>query len=242
MKSHCHDFIGYWGHATPELAPQLRQVTPNGAKISAGSWGDIQWGVARLGVREENHRDNKGSEMGIIAVLSASGLPDAKDAWVEVREERLILGREPFGRVPLYWTQEGNVIWFASRLQMMLALKPELHISIPGFYGYTCFSYVPTPLTPVAEVYSVPAGTEIWWQLTNAGLTESRNRYEWCSQPHQVRDETEAVARLQGLLEESLSDQIAHLPSEPVGVFLSGGLDSSVVALSLIHISQGIVR
>ncbi|GAB4299005.1 MAG: asparagine synthase (glutamine-hydrolyzing) [Oscillatoriaceae cyanobacterium] len=247
-----NDFIGYWGHATPELAQRLRQVasevqksgflTNNPAvkeksssetEFLAGSWGDIQWGVARFNFH--NQSDRALPTPGIIAVLSASGLPDAKDAWVEVRENQLILGREPFGRVPLYWTQAGNVIWFASRLQTLLALKSQRDISIPGFYGYTCFSYVPTPLTPVAEVYNVPAGTEIVWQFTDSGLTESRNQYQWRSQPQQVRDETEAVTRLQGLLEEAISAQIAHLPSEPVGVFLSGGLDSSVVAALLVR-------
>ncbi|WP_199248101.1 asparagine synthetase B [[Phormidium] sp. ETS-05] len=232
MTNDCrtNDFIGYWGHGTPELASRLRQIAPKG-EVKGGLWGVRGvWGLTFLPSAPVPPVGAR-----LLATLSASGLPEAKDAWVEVREDTLILGREPFGRVPLYWTREGNVIWFASRLQTLLAVKPQRDISIPGFYGYTCFSYVPTPLTPVAEVYNVPAGTEIVWQFTDSGLTESRNQYQWRSQPQQVRDETEAVTRLQGLLEEAIGSQIGHLPSEPVGVFLSGGLDSSVVAALLVR-------
>ncbi len=174
-----------------------------------------------------------------VAALSASGLFTSPDAWVSMRlNDCLILGREPFGKVPLYWFLCGQVIWFASRLQLLLPIvKPE--VSIPGLYGYNCFSYVPTPLTPVVDVFAVPAGTEVIWQCDgDSGMLstpKSQQLWEWREAQEQLTDEATAVAQLQMLLKDAIERQIADLTDEPVGVFLSGGLDSSIVAALLVQ-------
>ena len=77
--------------------------------------------------------------------ISASGL--AHDCWVRLKGAELVLGREPFGRTPLFWTEIDQTIWFASHVRLLLPLMPEREINIAGFYGYSCCSYVPTPLT-----------------------------------------------------------------------------------------------
>ena len=182
-----------------------------------------------------------------IASLSASGLstyPSTNalllpDAWANVRENCLILGREPFGRVTLYWTQIGQSIWFASRLQLLLNICEQPDVSIPGLYGYSCFSYVPTPLTPVKNVFAVPAGTELTWECDrDTGVIfepKSKRLLEWRESSEKIQDETEAIDQLQDLLKDAIHRQIADInSSETVGVFLSGGLDSSIVAALLV--------
>ncbi|MBD2509738.1 asparagine synthase [Nostoc muscorum FACHB-395] len=175
-----------------------------------------------------------------IAAISASGLLTSPDAWVSLQENNcLILGREPFGKMPLYWTQQGQVIWFASQLQLLLPILQQSEISISGLYGYSCFSYVPTPLTPVKEVFAVTAGTELVWhsdsQSGKLRSPESKNIHSWREAPEQLTDEATAITELQTLLKDSVERQIADLKDEPVGVFLSGGLDSSVVAALLVQ-------
>jgi len=89
-------FIGYWGitgqtepHSSP--ATILAKITPN---IRQGE----NWGVGNLGAGLTNTiKQNKH----IIAAISASGFVDRPDAWVRKSGDRLILGREPFGRLPL---------------------------------------------------------------------------------------------------------------------------------------------
>jgi asparagine synthase (glutamine-hydrolysing) len=196
------------------------------------------WGVGWIGSKRS--LSEVAIEDGIIAALSASGLADSPDAWVRVHQNnRLILGREPFGRVPLYWTQVGQIIWFASRLQLLLPVVETPQVSIPGLYGYSCFSYVPTPLTPVDRIFAIPAGTEQTWQGSDEQRITSaptqKQLLEWREGTEEIRDEETAIAQLQTLLQDAIHRQIADLTSEPVGVLLSGGLDSSVVAALLVQ-------
>ncbi|PSB41648.1 asparagine synthetase B family protein [Chamaesiphon polymorphus] len=162
---------------------------------------------------------------------SASGL--GLDCWVRLQDENLILGREPFGRMPLYWTECDRVIWFSTHLQLLLPLLDRSTIDVAGFYGYSCCSYIPTPLTPIDNIHAVAAGTEISISLeTFRPVTVTKNC--WQQSPQQLTDENIAIDRLQGLLQSAVACQIQDLPDAPVGVLLSGGLDSSIVAALLV--------
>jgi asparagine synthase (glutamine-hydrolysing) len=143
------------------------------------------------------------------------------------------LGREAFGRVSLFWTRQGGVLWFASQLQLLLEVIEKREVNISGLYGYSCFSYVPNPLTPVNEVFSVAAGTEIIWK--DVDNPQVHSIYQWCESKSQIQDENTAVSQLQVLLKNSIQKQISNLRDEPVGIFLSGGLDSSIVAALLVE-------
>jgi asparagine synthase (glutamine-hydrolysing) len=164
--------------------------------------------------------------------ISAAGL--APDGWVRLKGANLVLGREPFGRTQLYWLELNSTIWFASHLQLLLPLISQPEIDVAGFYGYSCFSYVPTPLTPVRGIQSVPAGVELCWSLgTVQPVIISRNL--WQQAPEQIADEKVAIKQLQDLLQSAVESQIQDLPDESVGVFLSGGLDSSIAAALLVQ-------
>jgi asparagine synthase (glutamine-hydrolysing) len=178
--------------------------------------------------------------------ISASGLEC--DCWVRLQDSDLVLGRAPFGRTPLYWTERDSTIWFASHLQLLLPLIPQPEIDRAALYGYSCFSYIPTPLTPVKGIQAVPAGTELCWVSGKfvgvASVQENRTQpitigtaapAQWQQSSQQLTDETIAVKQLQDLLQAAVQNQIQDLPDEPVGVFLSGGLDSSIVAALLVQ-------
>ncbi len=51
--------------------------------------------------------------------LSAAGIPELADAVIKFENKRLILSRDKIGRVPLYWFRQGQIIWFASRIQLL---------------------------------------------------------------------------------------------------------------------------
>jgi asparagine synthase (glutamine-hydrolysing) len=236
-----YQFVGYWGYGNPQKLEQLLTKLFSGitAKHFSQLTADCFWGVGYLGLDESDIDIVTGK--GMLAALSAAGLHRAPDAWVKVQGECLILGREPLGRIPLYWTQLGEVIWFASRLQLLLPVIATPQLSIPGLYGYSCFSYVPTPLTPVETIAAVPAGTELTFFELNQNskfkkLTYTSHRLmEWQEAPALIQDEGEAIAQLQTLLQDAIQRQIADLPAEPVGIFLSGGIDSSTVAALLVQ-------
>ncbi|HEY9882730.1 MAG TPA: hypothetical protein V6C98_03875, partial [Thermosynechococcaceae cyanobacterium] len=99
------------------------------------------WGAAYLGLQEA---DCDRLPTGTIAALSASRLGQRSgktlDAWATVDDQHLHLGadqhfrlgREPFGHVPLYWIQMGQVLWLASRLSLLLPLVEAPQISLPA--------------------------------------------------------------------------------------------------------------
>lgn len=205
--------LGYWGYGDqPRLIQRLSELSD--AKIATQFCTD-QWGFATTQTR-----------------LSACGRSTINDVWVNATEASLELGRDAFGRVPLYWIKIESVIWFSTQLKPLLKLTQPT-VSHAALYAYTCFSYVPTPLSPIAEIASISAGTTLTWTKDfTCTISETE---DWRESSIMIHDETEAVRQLQALLKTAIAHQIEDLPDEPVGVFLSGGIDSSIVAALLVQ-------
>jgi asparagine synthase (glutamine-hydrolysing) len=210
--------IGYWGFGNPDQAANLLNNLL--AKINF---------IQRT--TYQNPLDN-------FTAIAADGLLDRPDAWVRWTEHRLTLGRQGFGRVTLYWLEVDRLLWFSSRCQWLLPLLEQPQVDAAGFYGYSCFSYVPTPCSPVQEVRAIAAGTEQTWQtqvdLSIAPAT-AIELGEWDDIETKITDESLAIQQLQQLIIAAIQRQVADLGRQPVGVLLSGGLDSSVVAALLVR-------
>ncbi|MBW4566278.1 MAG: asparagine synthase [Mojavia pulchra JT2-VF2] len=247
-------FIGYWGYgsrreleARLSIIKTLHSTSRQLSDLNSLSENNYpNWSVLYIAFSEESILPIHHSER--VVGISASGIftylhfdgSFFPDVWVNLHQsDRLIIGREPFGRVPLYWMQQGQVIWFASRLQLLLKVIENSEVSIPALYGYSCFSYIPNPLTPINQMFAVPAGKELVWQSQpesqKVSLPTCQHLREWCEADVEIKDETTAVKQLQTLLQQAVERQISDLTDEPVGVFLSGGLDSSVVAALLVQ-------
>lgn len=245
-------------HASGHHNWQVRSST----KVSCNRHGfvcpDLRWQVASIGAAHQligeyaNDPDGKGDSM--LAALSASWRraykhPDGDlypDAWVisnssnSATGAQLRLGRDPFGRQPLYWIIEDDILWFASHFSLLLPLLKEPSICLQALHAYSCFSYVPTPLTPVHTILSASVGIEMIWQLppNAAGLRscQARQLVDWQEANEQISAESEAIPRLQSSLQNALHQQLHGHPSDqPVGIFLSGGLDSSIAAALLVQ-------
>jgi asparagine synthase (glutamine-hydrolysing) len=215
-------FVGYWGYGDEaKLAASLRKV----CEADGTNW-DLSY-------------DGKSIS------LSASGIRhedlESTDAWVQVKGNQLTLGRQTFGRVTLYWLQIEQVIWFATRSQLLGPLVKSPKVSLAALYGYSCFSYVPTPLTPIAQIKAIAAGTAQTWQGHECRISPfpPASIWEWRESSNSIDCEAEAIAQLQDLLKAAIARQIADLlpdlQNQTVGVFLSGGLDSSIVAALLVE-------
>ncbi|HEV7882060.1 MAG TPA: asparagine synthase (glutamine-hydrolyzing) [Solirubrobacteraceae bacterium] len=148
----------------------------------------------------------------------------------DARERRLLLARDGFGIKPLYWRAAGGVLAFGSELKALRVL--------PGFRGeldpdaveaYFTFNSIPSPLTIFGDVRKLEPGTLLSWR---PGRSPEIRR--WCRpapvHARDVRDEDER--ELAAELADRLRDSVrAHLVSDvPVGVWLSGGVDSGLLA------------
>jgi asparagine synthase (glutamine-hydrolysing) len=173
---------------------------------------------------------------GLTATLAVSGAGMTADAWFRASGDGLVLGREVFGRATIFWTRTGDAVWFASRLGLLLSVIGNARVSVAGFYAYGCYSYVPAPLTPVKNIFAIPAGSEtVWSSAVPEAPPQNHTHYEWREAAAQTTDEKEAAGSLRNLLEEKVAMQIGRSRGEPLGVFLSGGLDSSVTAAMLVR-------
>ncbi len=164
--------------------------------------------------------------------LSVSGSPHQDDVWIETSDTGLKLGRDAFGRATLFYAAQDGVVWFATRLSLLLPLLPQKEFSLAGLSGYLSFSWTPAPLTAVEGVSVVPAGSEVVWR---GGSFETTRTQPWLTANEPLCDEAAAVAQLRALLEQSGGELCADVRAETVGVFLSGGLDSSITAALLVR-------
>jgi asparagine synthase (glutamine-hydrolysing) len=149
---------------------------------------------------------------------------------------RLVLARDRFGIKPLVYRVAGSELEFASELRAL----GRGEIDFDALEGFLAFNSVPGPLTIFRDVRRLPAGHVLVWEKGRAEL----QRF---ARPAPVAAELvrrECEAELASELRDRLADSVrAHLVSDvPVGVFLSGGIDSSLLAALAARTSSEPVR
>jgi len=153
--------------------------------------------------------------------------------WDE-RQRELLLARDPLGIKPIYYYRTERLFVFASEVRALLAsgLVPR-KLNGAGVDSYLACGSVEAPLTIVEGVRQLLPGQYLQARIDGDGKLEvTIGEFATCNREAEVsRSRAEAVARLRSELEESVR---LHLVSDvPLGVFLSGGADSSaMVALT----------
>jgi asparagine synthase (glutamine-hydrolysing) len=145
------------------------------------------------------------------------------------RSERLLLARDRFGEKPLFLHEHDGQLMFASELTALLEVKPQLRRLDPAALdAFFVFAYVPGPGSIVEDVRQLAPGDMLSWR-PGRGICEERS---WWSPPLEAvrRNESFAAvaAEAKHLFRESVRTRM--VADVPVGVFLSGGVDSTVVA------------
>ncbi|WP_433966878.1 asparagine synthase (glutamine-hydrolyzing) [Tunturiibacter gelidiferens] len=139
--------------------------------------------------------------------------------------QRLVLARDRLGIKPLYIAERGEDIFFASELKGIL-VHPEIErqLSLRGLDCYLSMNYVPCPWTLVDGIEKLPPGHWLEWR---DGRTNKHAYWRIPDiAPKPIRFE-DAKTELDFLLNQSVRE---HLMSDvPLGVWLSGGVDSSTV-------------
>jgi asparagine synthase (glutamine-hydrolysing) len=142
---------------------------------------------------------------------------------------RLVLARDAFGIKPLFWSTCGGVLSFASELRA-LACAPGFtrELDLDAVEAYLAFNSIPAPRTIYRAARKLPAGHLLVWE------PGSPPRVERWARPAPVAAgdvRHEPLEVLAAELRERLADSVrAHLMSDvPVGVLLSGGVDSSLL-------------
>ncbi|WP_182201742.1 asparagine synthase (glutamine-hydrolyzing) [Paraliobacillus salinarum] len=139
------------------------------------------------------------------------------------QEETLYGARDPFGIKPLYYKKTDKDIQFASEKKSLTHLDGE-EVSLEALQHYHSFQYVPEPLSMSKNIYKVEPGH---YFVKQRNQTITFNTY-WEPSFHPVkREKKDWIDRIQNALYDSVK---MHMRSDvPVGSFLSGGIDSSII-------------
>jgi asparagine synthase (glutamine-hydrolysing) len=145
--------------------------------------------------------------------------------WTE-SEKRLVLARDRMGIKPVYFARRNQDLYFGSELKAILVHEElDREISLAGLDCYLALNYVPCPWTLVDGIEKLPPGCWLEWR-DGAIRSQPYWRLPWQAQPKHKSIES-AQEELDGLLASSLKE---HLISDvPLGVWLSGGMDSSTI-------------
>src|SRR5437588_9949023 len=148
----------------------------------------------------------------------------------DTRQQRLVLARDRYGIKPLYYRDTGGELRFASELRAL----PRGEVDLDALEAFLAFNSIPAPYSIFRDTRKLPAGHLLVWE---EGGTLAIERY---ARPGPVPvdelrgdDEAELVEELRARLRDSVR---AHLLADvPVGVLLSGGVDSAVLAALAAH-------
>ncbi len=145
--------------------------------------------------------------------------------WDE-RRQRLLLARDRMGEKPLYWHHSAEgLLWGSEAKSLLAAPWVERRINPIALHHYLTLQYTPDPLTIFEGIHQLPAAHKLvverggaphvsrWWQLTFL--------------PKWDAEEAEIIAQGRSLLGAAVERRL--ISEVPLGAFLSGGIDSSII-------------
>jgi asparagine synthase (glutamine-hydrolysing) len=170
-----------------------------------------------------------------LAQTNLSALTEADGQWAlalfEPQNHRLTLSHDHFGAFQLFYLSTADTVWFSADFRLLATLsKRELNLA--AVQAYLAFSYVPAPLTLFTDIKAVPPGQ----------MVQIEYHYDWhirhIPQTHLLQslsssqDKPDLVKQLQRAVQQAVNWRLPA-GNTAVALSLSGGLDSSAVAVTL---------
>jgi len=158
-------------------------------------------------------------------------------AWWDGERRRLTLVRDPFGVRSLYYVEHGGAFYFASELKQLLAI-PDLPVQVnpAALHTYLTFSFVPGEDVPVLGVRRLLPGRVARWEGSRLRVEPYLTLREGIDP--QFADRAAAVRHIRSRWREAVARRLNG--EREVGLFLSGGIDSSGVAVWLREAGVGV--
>jgi asparagine synthase (glutamine-hydrolysing) len=214
-------------------------ITNEDASIGVVLNGEIyNYRELRSGLIQRGHRFDTTGDTEVIAHLAEEFGPEelarqldgmfALAVW-DTRTQRLTLARDRLGKKPLYYAISGKTFVFGSEIKAVLAHPAtSRELDADAIPAYLTFGYVPTPRTFFRGVFSLEPGHVL---CVNAGNPPEMRRY-WTPPRRTVSEMShvtmdDAARGVRQRLEVAVQKRL--IADVPLGAFLSGGLDSSLI-------------
>lgn len=159
------------------------------------------------------------------------------------REQHLIsLARDPFGKKPLYYYLDDETFCFASELKAIIRnphIKANVSVSPSSLLKFLFYGYIPSPDSIYAKIRKVEPSTALCFDIRSWRIIDSRRFWKLENiAKKSVLTEQLILSHLDELVRASVKKRM--ISDVPLGVFLSGGVDSSLITAYMSHLSSDI--
>lgn len=146
-------------------------------------------------------------------------------AIYDQQAETMFLARDRFGIKPLVYHHDGDRLLFASELKSLMAYGLKKELNREALHLYFQLTYIPAPLSILEGVHKLRPGHFL---RVGKGKVEEVCYYDFPYQEHPpIQNMIDAKDQLKSVLRQSVTDRL--VADVPLGAFLSGGIDSSVI-------------
>ena len=229
--------LGHQRLSIIDLSPAGRQPMRDGDRLALTYNGEIyNYGPLRDELSSKGHgfRTRTDSEV-ILRAFKEWGTDCVKHfdgmfaiAIYDRDSQSIFFARDRAGEKPLYYWHDGCKLLFASEIKALLASKEvDATCDIDAFVHYLTYGYAPSDGCMLHGIKKLPPGQALLFDL------QSGQRQQWCywklpaERNRRARPVEDYADRLQAILWKSVKERLAA--DVPVGILLSGGLDSSLI-------------
>lgn len=151
----------------------------------------------------------------------------------DVRQQRLVVARDPFGIKLIYYRIDGNTLYFGSEMRPIRAITPgKAEIDTTSLSLFLRYRFTPSPYTILKGVRKLAPGTKL---VVQNGSSKVSRWYRFKPEPFApAKSPAEAKEELLSLYKEAIRRQL--ISDVPVGLLLSGGIDSGLL-LALMNLN-----
>lgn len=238
-STHCA--LGFRRLAIQDLTPSGHQpmATPDGRFVlvfngEVYNFPELRRELEQLGVRFRSTGDSEVvlqalAHWGEAALDRFNGMFAL--ASYDTREKRLLLARDHAGIKPLYWMHTPAGVLFASQYDQILAhpASRALAVSRDALGLYLRLGYIPAPCALLEHTGMVEPGT--WIEIDQAGSVRQGRFFVFPRDGEPDLRGEDAVAAVDAAIERAVARQLVS--DVPVGAFLSGGIDSPLIAAKI---------
>ena len=141
---------------------------------------------------------------------------------------RIFLARDRFGEKPLYYTRRANLFAFASELGALTRhSRVDAALSLRSLQKFFAYGYIPAPNALYEHTFKLPAGHHFAFDI-DSGSSTLKRYWRFRLEPDESLDDEAALAEeLTHLLSQAVQRRL--IGDVPLGIFLSGGMDSSAI-------------
>ena len=151
-------------------------------------------------------------------------------------KNKVFIARDFFGEKPLYYTAgKNNFLWASELKSLVQELEEKPSISYKGLNFFLRLTYVPAPHTIYEGIHKLEANHFLTYDLVTHDISIERINDEPIPKPQNISF-TQARERVKDIVTKSVESR--SVSDVPLGTFLSGGVDSSIVSLCLSQVSS----